>query len=95
MAGPPESHAISAQDFINVTDAQRRQLLDDVAFPARTRAELAAGAAWFTSFRDFTVTGFFSSEMGVTDLGYVGNTAVAEWTGCPPENYARLGATKP
>ena len=82
-------------DFIDCTDAERRQLLDDIAYPSRARPELAAGAAWFSSFRDFTATGFFSSEIGVTDIGYMGNTAVMEWTGCPPENYTRLGASKP
>jgi hypothetical protein len=30
----------------------------------------------------------------VNDLGYQGNTAVPEWTGCPAENYTRLGVTK-
>ena len=29
--------------------------------------------------------------MGVEDLGYVGNTFVAEWKGAPPEVLARLG----
>lgn len=90
-----QSNSRFKKNFIDATDAQRKQLLDDIAFPRRARAELAAGAAWFTSFRDFTVTGFFSSEMGVADLGYMGNTAVAEWTGCPAENYTRLGVTKP
>jgi gluconate 2-dehydrogenase gamma chain len=80
--------------FIDCTPAQRTALLDDIAFPARTRPDLAAGAAWFSSFRDFTATGFFSSEMGVTDIGYMGNTPVMEWTGCPTEAYTRLGATK-
>ena len=54
---------------------------------------MALGVAWFNSFRDFTATGFFTSELGVKDLGYVGNTAVPEWTGCPAENYRRLGVS--
>ena len=35
--------------------------------------------------------GFLSSEMGVRDLPYLGNTAVADWQGCPPEVLAKLG----
>jgi len=82
--------------FVECTDAQRRQLLDDIAFPrtAQGKPELAAGVAWFNSFRDFTATGFFTSEIGVTDVGYMGSTAVMEWTGCPTEAYTRLGVTK-
>jgi gluconate 2-dehydrogenase gamma chain len=84
------------RDFVDCTDAQRRQLLDDIAFPrqAQGKPELTAGVAWFNSFRDFTATGFFTSEIGVEDVGYMGNTAVMEWTGCPDEAYTRLGVTK-
>jgi gluconate 2-dehydrogenase gamma chain len=89
-----QCHQRFDKDFVDCTDAQRRQVLDDIAFPRRARAELAAGASWFSSFRDFTATGFFSSEIGVTDIGYMGNTAVMEWTGCPAENYTRLGVVK-
>lgn len=89
-----QCHLRFDRDFVDGTDDQRRQLLDDVAYPGRARPELAAGVAWFNSFRDFTASGFFTSEMGVNDLGYQGNTAVPEWTGCPAENYTRLGAAK-
>ncbi len=89
-----QCHRRFDKDFVDCTDAQRRLLLDDIAFPARAPRELASGVAWFNSFRDFTATGFFTSEMGVTDIGYEGNTAVMEWTGCPPVNYTRLGVTK-
>jgi len=91
-----QCHQRFDKDFIDCTDAQRRQLLDDIAFPrtAQGKPELAAGVSWFNSFRDFTATGFFTSEMGVNDVGYQGNTAVMEWTGCPAEAYTRLGVTK-
>jgi len=84
------------KNFIDCTDVQRRQLLDEIAFPrqAQGKPELAAGVAWFNSFRDFTATGFFTSEMGVNDVGYMGGTPVMEWTGCPTEAYTRLGAVK-
>jgi hypothetical protein len=42
-------------------------------------------------FRDLTASGFWSSKMGVDDLGYQGNTFVAEWKGCPPEALQKLG----
>jgi gluconate 2-dehydrogenase subunit 3-like protein len=52
---------------------------------------LSHGVAFFSAFRDLTASGFWSSEMGVKDIAYVGNTFVAEWKGCPPEVLARLG----
>jgi hypothetical protein len=89
-----QCHLRFDKDFVDCTDAQRRQLLDDIAYPRRARPEMTAGASWFNSFRDFTASGFFTSEMGVNDLGYQGNTAVPEWTGCPAESYTRLGVAK-
>jgi gluconate 2-dehydrogenase gamma chain len=89
-----QCHLRFDKDFVECTDAQRRQVLDDIAFPRRARPELASGAAWFNSFRDFTATGFFTSEIGVADIGYLGGGAVMDWKGCPTENYTRLGVVK-
>jgi gluconate 2-dehydrogenase gamma chain len=52
---------------------------------------LSHGVAFFSAFRDLTASGFWSSEMGVKDIEYVGNTFVAEWKGCPPEVLRKLG----
>ena len=52
---------------------------------------LSHGVAFFSAFRDLTASGFWSSEMGVKDLEYKGNTFVAEWKGCPPDVLAKLG----
>lgn len=82
-----------AQTFVACSAPQRDAVLDDIAWPKRAKPELAAGVAFFNQFRDLTASGFFSSRMGVQDLRYIGNTFVAEWTGCPPEALAKLGVT--
>jgi hypothetical protein len=79
--------------FVAASDAERAALLDDIAWPTRAQPEHAAGAAFFSSFRDLTASGFYSSRVGVADLRYVGNTFVAQWAGCPPEALAKLGVT--
>lgn len=81
------------RDFVDCEDAQRRAVLDDIAWPARARPELSHGVAFFNSFRDLTATGFWSSRMGVEDLGYIGNTVVPEWKGCPDEQLRKLGVS--
>lgn len=85
----------SGKDFVRASDAERRAVLDDIAWPRRAKPEFSHGTAWFTSFRDFCASGYWTSEIGVNDIGYQGNVPVPEWTGCPPENYARLGTSKP
>lgn len=81
------------KDFAELDDAQRRTMLDDIAWPAKARPEMSQGAAFFNRFRDLTATGFWSSKMGVEDLGYMGNTAVADWKGCPDEQLKKLGVS--
>ena len=77
--------------FVAAAPAQQTALLDDLAFPAKTRPELSQGAEFFTRFRDMTASAFFSSKMGVADLQYMGNTFVTQWDGCPPAALAKLG----
>lgn len=88
-----ESEERFGSAFVRCTDAQRRQVLDDVAWPAKARPELSHGVAFFNRFRDLTASGFFSSEMGWKDVRYIGNTFNPDWKGCPPEANARLGVT--
>jgi gluconate 2-dehydrogenase gamma chain len=78
--------------FVTATDAQRRQILDDVAFPRRAKPEHSHGVAFFNRFRDMTAAGFFSSAMGWKDLQYIGN-AFHHWDGCPPAALNKLGVT--
>jgi gluconate 2-dehydrogenase gamma chain len=77
--------------FANCTDAQRRGLLDQVAWPRKAAPEVAEGVAHFNRLRDFTASGFFSSKMGVKDLQYMGNVARPEWNGCPKPALDKLG----
>jgi gluconate 2-dehydrogenase gamma chain len=79
--------------FVTATDAQRRQILDDIAWPKKARPELSQGVAFFNRFRDLTASGFFSSEIGYKDVKYVGNVFNPGFNGCPPEANAKLGVS--
>jgi hypothetical protein len=81
----------SGKTFLTTSDAQRRQILDDIAWPAKAKPEVSHGVAFFTRMRDMTAAAFFSSKMGVQDLRYMGNVPMAGWKGCPPEVIAKLG----
>jgi gluconate 2-dehydrogenase gamma chain len=69
--------------FVSCTDAQRREVLDAIAWPRKAAPEMRAGVEFFNRFRNMTASGFFSSRMGVQDLGYIGNRPVAKWEGTP------------
>ena len=63
--------------------------------PQRARPEHSHGTAFFTSFRDLTASGFWTTRIGIDDLQYLGNVGVAEWKGCPEEVVKKLGLTPP
>jgi hypothetical protein len=88
------------QDFVSATEAQRTQLLDEIAYhkgdpgapvlDEHGRIPMRHGAEFFNSFRDLTASGFWSSKMGIADIGYVGNQPSA-WEGPPAEVLRKLG----
>ncbi len=84
------------KDFLSAAEGERTQVLDDIAYRAKDgaprvpRPGLRAGQAFFEWFRDLTSSGFWSSKMGVDDLGYVGNTPFV-WEGPPAEVLKKLG----
>jgi gluconate 2-dehydrogenase gamma chain len=80
--------------FVTSTAAQRKEVLDAIAWPQKASPELSHGVAFFNSFRDLTASGFWSSKMGVADLQYMGNVMVPEWKGCPDEALTKLGVTR-
>src|SRR5438477_8829697 len=74
-----------AKRFVACSDEQRRHIVDRIAYttdvpPSRTQA-----VAFFTSFRDLTASGFWTTKMGIADLQYQGNVFLDEWNGCPEE----------
>jgi len=87
-----ESRERFGKPFVAATDAQRRQILDDIAFPRRAKPEFSHGVAFFSRFRDMTASGFFSSAMGWKDVQYIGNV-FHHWDGCPPPALDKLGVS--
>ncbi len=80
-----------SHDFVDCSPEQQKKILDRIAYPKKAAPEDAAGVAFFNAMRNLVVSGFFSSEMGVKDLPYLGNQMVSEWKGCPPEVLLKLG----
>jgi gluconate 2-dehydrogenase gamma chain len=83
----------SEKTFVEATDAQRREVLDDIAWPRKAKPEMGAGVTFFNRFRDMTAAGFFSSAMGWKDLQYMGNVFNPNWQGCPQPALDKLGVS--
>lgn len=70
--------------FVNLSTAQQIEVVDSIAYPNKAPKEFAQGVAFFNTMRDLVTTGFYTTEMGVKDLGYVGN-APNQWNGVPDD----------
>jgi hypothetical protein len=77
--------------FVSASDAQRRQLLDEIAYVSNPDPGLSHAIVFFSSFRDLTASGFWTTRMGIADLQYSGNVFVSEWNGCPDAALRKLG----
>jgi len=79
-----ESNRAFGHDFIGCSAGQQKKILDRIAWPEKAAPADRNYAAFFTDLRDLVASGFFSSEMGVKDLPYLGNRPANDFPGCPP-----------
>jgi len=78
--------------FKDCSEKERIEVVDQIAYPerAKDKPELAQGVAFFNLMRDLTCTGFYTSEIGVKDLGYIGNQP-NQWNGVPEDVLKQYG----
>jgi gluconate 2-dehydrogenase gamma chain len=72
--------------YLECTAAQHKEILDLIAYrkSAKIDPSLGQGVEFFGFLRKLTVDGLITSEVGFDYLGYVGNTYLKEFPGCPP-----------
>src|SRR6516225_7379087 len=66
--------------FKDCAQPQQMEMVDAIAFPKKAKPEMAQGVAFFNLMRNLTANGFYTSEIGVKDLGYMGNVP-NQWNG--------------
>ena len=87
-----ESSKQFGKNFVDLSEAQQKEILDQIAYPEQATPEMSQGVNFFNNFRNFVATGFFTSQIGIEDLQYVGNRPNV-WNGSPPEVLERLGVS--
>ncbi len=72
--------------YIDCTPQQQKEILDLIAYRKNADQDesLSEPVEFFSFLRNFTADGFFTSKIGIKYLGYVGNTYLAAFPGCPP-----------
>jgi hypothetical protein len=70
--------------FKDGNHTQQLERVDEIAWPKKAKPEMQQGVAFFNLMRNLTATGFYTSEIGVKDVGYKGN-APNQWNGVPDD----------
>lgn len=76
--------------FVDCTSTQRIEMVDKIAYPELAKKEYSQGVSFFNLMRNLTVTGFYTTQMGFKDVGYIGNTP-NNWEGVPDDVLKQYG----
>lgn len=78
------------KSFIDSDEKQQLSIVDDIAYPKKAKPEMSVGVAFFNRIRSLTASGFYTTEIGIKDIGYVGN-APNQWEGVPTDVLKQYG----
>jgi hypothetical protein len=79
-----------SNSFKACTQAQQLEMVQEIAYPLKAKTEMQQGVVFFNRMRSLTASGFYTSKIGIKDIGYVGNTP-GRWEGVPAEVLAQHG----
>ncbi|MBZ5591881.1 MAG: gluconate 2-dehydrogenase subunit 3 family protein [Acidobacteriia bacterium] len=71
-----QHHAV---DFIDAKPEQQVALLDVIAYKKNETPENAPGIRFFSWARNLVTDAYYTSPIGIKDLGYMGNSAMSEF----------------
>jgi len=78
------------KSFVEASEQQQIAIIDEIAYPKKAKPEVQAGVIFFNRMRDLTASGFYTTEIGVKDIGYVGNSP-NQWAGVPDDVLKQYG----
>ncbi len=70
--------------FVDCSDDQQIRIVDRIAYPDKAARGDQQGVIFFSRMRDLTLTGYYTTQIGIQDLGYKGNTPNI-WDGVPDD----------
>jgi len=70
--------------FVDASSAQQIEMVTEIAYPKKAKPGMEQGVSFFNRMRDLTASGFYTSKIGIQDLGYMGN-APGKWDGVPAD----------
>ena len=77
------------KEFPALSGAQLKAIADDICSAAQAKPGFAAAAKFFAKFRDLTAGGFYTTPVGMKDIGYTGNVPLDKFDGPPLEVFEK------
>jgi len=78
------------KEFKACSNEEQISIIDEIAYPDKAAPEVEQGVKFFSLMRNLTLTGYYTTKMGIEDLGYQGNVANI-WDGVPKEVLEKHG----
>lgn len=74
------------KSYLDCGAPSQKEILDLIAYRKNAVSDpsISQGVEFFAFLRDMAADGFFTSKIGIEYLGYVGNTYLTDFPGCPP-----------
>lgn len=79
------------RSFDLLDDPQKQTICDEICYLPKARAAMKQGAVFFAKFRDLTMGGYYTTDHGTREVGYVGNTPLLSFEGPTPEALKHIG----
>lgn len=79
-----------SKPFKEASQQQQIAMVDQIAYPKKAKPEMKQGVSFFNLMRNLTASGFYTSEIGVKDMGYAGNKP-NQWNGVPDDVLKQYG----
>jgi hypothetical protein len=68
--------------FLDLSAERRIGILTEISQIKETTSENQLQAKLFKAIKNITIDGFYTSKVGIEELGYIGNTVLDEFPGC-------------
>ncbi|MBL7764201.1 MAG: gluconate 2-dehydrogenase subunit 3 family protein [Chitinophagaceae bacterium] len=76
--------------FKDASHEQQIALVDQIAYPKKAKPEMQQGVSFFNLMRNLVASGFYTTQIGYKDIGYIGN-APNQWNGVPDDVLKQYG----
>ena len=79
-----------SKTFVDASSTQQIEMVTDIAYPNKVKPGMQQGVSFFSLMRNLTASGFYTTKIGIDDIGFVGN-APNKWTGVPADVLKQYG----